>query len=180
MGVTGHRWRSEPAGLRGRVTGVMEEAAGRRQVHLASALAEGADRLVAEVALGMGARLVAVLPLPPDEYEADFEGEESRAAFRALLGQAAEVIEVGPVASDRSELYAAAGSAILDRSEVLVAIWDGRPGRGPGGTAAVITEAGERRIPVLWVAADPPFDLTVLEGGTATSGAGVPPASGRT
>ena len=38
-----------------------------------SALAEGADRLVAKVALEAGAKLIAPLPMPRDEYRRDFE-----------------------------------------------------------------------------------------------------------
>src|SRR6516225_11001210 len=38
-----------------------------------AALAEGADRLVARVALALGARLIAPLPMPPEEYRRDFE-----------------------------------------------------------------------------------------------------------
>src|SRR5437016_2401877 len=38
-----------------------------------SSLAEGADRLVARVALAYGAKLIAPLPMPPDEYRRDFE-----------------------------------------------------------------------------------------------------------
>src|SRR5262245_23373182 len=56
-----------------------------------SALAEGADRLVARVALAEGARLIAPLPLPPDEYRRDFEpGLEpgNIAEFEQLLAQA--------------------------------------------------------------------------------------------
>src|SRR5215467_13382687 len=38
-----------------------------------SSLAEGADRLVARVAMAHGARLVAPLPMPVEEYRRDFE-----------------------------------------------------------------------------------------------------------
>ena len=38
-----------------------------------SALAEGADRLVARVAVAQGARLIVPLPMPLDEYRRDFE-----------------------------------------------------------------------------------------------------------
>src|SRR4051794_19552955 len=38
-----------------------------------SSLAEGADRLVARVGLAHGARLIAPLPLPVDEYRRDFD-----------------------------------------------------------------------------------------------------------
>src|ERR1700743_2386768 len=40
---------------------------------LISALAEGADRVVARVALSMGLKLIAPLPLPVEEYRKDFE-----------------------------------------------------------------------------------------------------------
>src|SRR5215469_15927105 len=56
-----------------------------------SALAEGADRLVARVALRQGARLIAPLPMPREEYRRDFEPglkPGNAAEFDALLGQA--------------------------------------------------------------------------------------------
>src|SRR6266850_7212398 len=56
-----------------------------------SALAEGADRLVARVALAHGAYLIAPLPLPLDEYRRDFEPglkPGNMVEFDALLAQA--------------------------------------------------------------------------------------------
>src|SRR5438876_1031333 len=53
-----------------------------------SALAEGADRLVARVALAHGAWLVAPLPIPLEEYRRDFEPGIKRgniAEFDSLL-----------------------------------------------------------------------------------------------
>src|SRR3982075_228065 len=46
---------------------------GETPIIVLSALAEGADRLVARVALAQGARLIAPLPLPAAEYRRDFE-----------------------------------------------------------------------------------------------------------
>ena len=56
-----------------------------------SSLAEGADRLVARVALAHGARLVAPMPMPIEEYRRDFEPglkPGNAAEFDALLAQA--------------------------------------------------------------------------------------------
>src|ERR1700704_5759523 len=56
-----------------------------------SALAEGADRLVARVALAQGARLIAPLPMPREEYRRDFEPglkPGNAAEFDELLAQA--------------------------------------------------------------------------------------------
>src|SRR5262249_56005815 len=56
-----------------------------------SALAEGADRLVARVALAHGAYLIAPLPMPLEEYRRDFEPglkPGNVAEFDALLEKA--------------------------------------------------------------------------------------------
>ena len=51
-----------------------------------SSLAEGADRLVARVAMEeLSAELIAVLPMPQNEYERDFQTEELKAEFRSFL-----------------------------------------------------------------------------------------------
>jgi hypothetical protein len=41
-----------------------------------------------------------------------------------------------------------AGKVVVDRSSVLVAVWDGQPSRGLGGTADVVRYARERGVPV--------------------------------
>jgi hypothetical protein len=41
-----------------------------------------------------------------------------------------------------------ASQTMLDRADYLFAIWDGKPARGYGGTADVVAEARDRRIPV--------------------------------
>ena len=50
-----------------------------------SALAEGADRIVARRAMLRGARLEVVLPMPRDDYLADFKSAASRDDFCSLL-----------------------------------------------------------------------------------------------
>lgn len=116
-----------------------------------SALAEGGDRLVAERLLTRpGTRLVAVLPLPRDDYLADFDADASKEGFTTLLGRADEVVEIPP-ATSREAAYEAAGDAVLDHADVLVAVWDGQAAQGRGGTAAIVAEARERGLPLAWV-----------------------------
>src|SRR5438046_392163 len=93
------------------------------------------------------ARLVAILPLPPDEYEADFSDGDSVAEFRRLLEAASVVVTPAPTGDDgdgndgndgnggRPAAYERAGRAIVDGSDLLVALWDGGSSRGRGGTA---------------------------------------------
>lgn len=116
-----------------------------------SALAEGADRLVARRLHDQpGTRLVVVLPLAADDYETDFTTPASRREYRSLLDFADEVIEVGPQAS-RNAAYEAAGREVLDRSDLLVTIWDGQDAQGQGGTGAIVRQARARGLPIAWV-----------------------------
>ena len=109
-----------------------------------SSLAEGADRLVARVAMEeLSAELIAVLPMPQNEYERDFQTEESKAEFRSFLSRACFVKEASVPEGDasraiegepRNRQYARAGAIVADHAQVLFAIWDGKPARGTGGT----------------------------------------------
>lgn len=113
-----------------------------------SSLAEGADRLVARRVLSRpGARLVAVLPLPRLDYLTDFESQQSRQEFLELLGEAETVIEM-PAADSRTKAYEQAGRYVVEQSEVLVAVWDGLPARGRGGTAEIVAWARDLGKPV--------------------------------
>src|SRR5262245_5965511 len=119
-----------------------------------SALAEGADRLVARVALANGARLIAPLPMPLDEYRRDFEPglkPGNMAEFDQLLTQAAAA-PVMPFTSGnsreavradgkkRAEQYRAVGVFITQHCHVLLALWDGSDeDMAAGGSAEVVT-----------------------------------------
>jgi hypothetical protein len=122
----------------------------RTTLRVISSLAEGADRIVVhEVLRRTGSSLEAVLPLPQQEYEEDFAAA-SRAEFRHLLLRADTVTELNPVAG-RDVAYARAGDAVLDRCDVLLAVWDGAPARGEGGTANVVGKARLRKFPLYWI-----------------------------
>jgi hypothetical protein len=113
-----------------------------------SALAEGADRMVAREALTRGSGLEVVLPLPCEDYLTDFESETSKSEFRGLLGQASAVTELA-ASGTRDQAYERAGRAIVDRSDVLLALWDGHAAQGRGGTAEIVAYARRRGVPVV-------------------------------
>ena len=91
-----------------------------------------------------------MLPIPKYDYLADFEPAQSKDEFLRLLAGADEVIELPPRAS-REEAYAAAGDAVLQRADVILAIWDGQGAQGQGGTAEVIAGARTRSKPTAWI-----------------------------
>ena len=158
IGVTGHRTLADPDALtqavRAAIRGLIERYLGPEAdpaLLVVSALAEGADRLVArEVLAGPGAKLEAVLPLPVHEYLDDFTGQASQAEFTELLGRATRVWHAPP-GSSREEAYERAGRHVVDRADVIVALWDGQPERGRGGTATIVSYARDQGVPVAWV-----------------------------
>ena len=166
IGITGHRLDKLAPGdldaLRARLAALfvaLEAACIRRGTgaapRIVSGLAEGADRLAVEAAPDHW-QLDALLPLPRDEYRRDFlaEGEEtsrSSRAFDAHLAAAATLREPEEADPDRDAAYAALGQTLIRDIDCLVAVWDGRKPRGPGGTAAVLADAVALGVPVLWV-----------------------------
>lgn len=163
VGVTGHRALADEAGVEAAVRSVLarlRKGPNGAALVVVSPLAEGADRLVVRAALEEpGSRLIATLPLPPAEYVKDFATPESRAEFEMLLSKAAETVVV-PSKSTRPHAYSAVGHWVLDHCDVLLALWDGGPARGRGGTAEIVADARRRGIPVEVVEVTRPADPT--------------------
>lgn len=115
-----------------------------------SSLADGADQLFARILLDSGGRLHAIIPA--DDYETTFDGDALR-QYQRLLRDAASVEEL-PFEAPSEEAYDAAGHCVVDHSDVLLAVWDGEPARGQGGTADAVNYARAQHIPVhvIWPA----------------------------
>jgi len=137
-----------------------------------SPLAEGADRLVAEQALTQSeATLVVPLPLPYEQYIQDFHAAPSRRQFDRLIALASRVTLLPPT-STRTEAYEQVGRYVVDHSDVVIAVWDGQQAQGRGGTADVVAYTRARRVPLWWIAAFAPYQLTVEPGDGLTSNSG--------
>jgi len=146
FGVSGHRdlvARSIPT-LRkqlSRVFSSFRAAYPHTPFQLLTPLAEGADRLAAEVALASGIDLIVPLPMEQAEYERDFITAKSLAEFRALLARAKSRWEIPMAAKagtrNRTRQYAKVGELIARDSHVLILLWDGEENRKIGGTAWV-------------------------------------------
>lgn len=157
VGVTGHRDLTAEASsgsVASALDALCEAFAGRHvPVRLVgvSALAEGADRIFAhEILRRPGATLEVSLPFPAERYLEDFPSPASKTEFGTLLGHAVAV-RVGPEVEERRDGYEWVGSDILARADALIALWDGQPARGRGGTAHVVGAARERGMPLVWI-----------------------------
>lgn len=125
---------------------------------LVSSLAEGADRIAARAALAAGFALDVVLPCSESIYVGTFTDDDSRGEFDALLA-AARARLVLPltgapeqaVADRLPRSFEAAGLTMLTQSDILVAVWDGKPAEGRGGTGAIVDEAVRWGLPIVVV-----------------------------
>ena len=118
-------------------------------LHIISPLAEGADRLVAEEARALGYRLMAPLPFAREEYEKDFA--PVTAGFDEFIKSAQVFALDGGRHANETASYEAAGRFVVRNCDLLIAIWDGQPARGRGGTEEIIRFAAGARVPIWWI-----------------------------
>lgn len=150
IGVTGHRVVPD-AVLPAVRSGMRSALRGSCPVRALSCLAAGADQLFAWIALEQGVPLTAVLP--GMDYESHLGDAEVRAAYRDLLKRSTDCVEL-PREPTHEEAYYAAGRYVVDHVDRLVAVWDGAPARGLGGTGDIVDYARTAGVPVtvLWAA----------------------------
>ena len=110
-----------------------------------SCLARGADQVFARVVLDAGGRLEVVLPAA--DYRERKVKPDNAAEFDDLIGRASRVHTM-PFSVSNREAYMAASEHVLEGVDALVAVWDGGPSGGQGGTADVIAAARGRGLPV--------------------------------
>ncbi len=110
-----------------------------------SCLARGADQLFARVVRELGGELHVVLPAA--DYRERKVKPDNREEFEALIGQAANV-RVLPFDTSNRDAYAAANEEVLTGVDALVAVWDGAPPDGKGGTGDTVQAARRRGVPV--------------------------------
>lgn len=114
-----------------------------------SPLAEGADLLVAEVAVEMSLDLIVPLPKSREAYLKDFRSEETRQQFKRLCEKATTVFElpnhkllvpegIEETVWNSDYPYAQLGIFLSAHCHILLALWDGKPSHHLGGTAQVI------------------------------------------
>ena len=148
-GFTGHRQLADPAGVARVITSVLEEL--RRETPgewiALSSLAIGSDLIFARAALAAGLGWETVLPLPPAEFRRDFSDREWR-EVEALLAEAEHVGVIGE-RSQRDDSYLDCGMETVNHCDLLLAVWDGEPARGRGGTAEIVEYARALNRPII-------------------------------
>jgi len=153
---------------------------------IVSALAEGADRIVARAAMQRGFILDAPLPFDQRAYEADFihkaedesdpgqvaqaktRTENSLHEFHRFLDdnnkQTRSVLSLpgrrtpGMPADERDpeadRSYEVAGLTVLNQSDLIIGVWDGKQSNGRGGTIEMLNAATRLDLPVILILFD--------------------------
>src|SRR4051812_13192431 len=148
VGFTGHRQlRDAPAVervVREILSGLHAEP-GVEWIALSS-VAAGSDTLFARSAVAAGLGWGAGLPLAPSEFRRDFEDQQWR-EVEALLSEA-EHVRVISERGLREDAYLDGGMETVNHCDLLLAVWDGEPSRGRGGTAEIVAYARELQRPL--------------------------------
>jgi hypothetical protein len=189
IGITGHRNLPEPEKIRREIVEILStfffnafDAISSIELKSSTApsivftavspLAEGADRLLAECVLALpGGRLEVPLPMPIEFYRNDFTAHGSVEQFDALLAKAVRIFS--PVCNidnlqgrERSICYRNAGEETLRRSDIVIAIWDGAPANGMGGTAEIVNLARNQGKPLFIISSTSGNLVETLNAGT--------------
>nr|WP_219905315.1 hypothetical protein [Actinopolyspora mortivallis] len=129
-------------------TAIRQEIANLSEIVGISCLADGADSLFARAVLDHGGELVVIVPAA--QYREGLP-EDHHSVYDALLARASEVVRLSHVEST-SQAHMEASLEMLSRADRLLAVWDGKPARGFGGTADIVKAAEERELhtTVIW------------------------------
>ena len=95
----------------------------------------------------------------------DFETEESRQEFEELYQKSQKPIVLKNNLSAgafstierteaRNKAYEDAGRYVVTHCDILIALWDGRPSRGRGGTAEIVAYAREEKRPLIIISTE--------------------------
>jgi hypothetical protein len=124
-------------------------------------LAAGADTVFSRSVLAHGGALYVVLAFKG--FERSLEPGEQRDEYARLLALA-ETVETLPRHDSDDAAYLAEGRRVVELSDRLVAVWDGEPAHGVGGTGDVVADALEHGTPVVHL--DPFHERVTYLGGT--------------
>jgi hypothetical protein len=137
-------------------------APGPPRLRFVSPIADGADQIAAQIALDLGWELQAILPFERATYRASLANDGARAQFDALLARSTCVLELPGDAAHSLEAYVMTGRGTVAHCDLLIAVWDGRPPRGRGGTGEVVQFALTRGTAIVHVPLDARAGIRLL------------------
>jgi hypothetical protein len=151
IGFTGHRSLPDEAKSRESIRGFLREQKAKTSaiVYGVSSVAAGSDLLFAECCLELQIPLRILLPMAKEKFSKDFDSTAWQRA-EAVMGRAVSVDVTGD-REIRNEAYYECGIETVQQSQIMIALWDGEPSRGMGGTQEIKEFAEKMDKPVIWI-----------------------------
>lgn len=132
-----------------------------KEIVILTGLASGADQIITKLCLtlskqGTPLKVKAVLPMPISEYKNDFYGlelSEFKKNIDNIRKTEDSIIEL-EFKNNRDDCYVNLGTYLIDKSDILMSIWDQNINLNPGGTYQVLKQAitRDRPLPVYSIA----------------------------
>ena len=147
LGITGHQRLPDPSSwewVERSIGETLDQISG--PLVAVTSLAIGADQLLAQLVLARGGTVRAILPF--EDIERTFE-KDALLEYRRLVNQSD--VEVLPPHDTDEDAYLAAGQRVADLADVMIAVWDGQPAKGKGGTADIVRYSLERNVPLVHI-----------------------------
>jgi hypothetical protein len=150
VGFTGHRHLKDSQVVAGAIRSALDELEKTRcALSGICSTAIGADTLFLEEIARRNLPYFLIFPFPAERFEKDFKPDEW-AHVAAYFGGALDIEQVRGVDTD-NEAYLECGVRTVDRCDVLMAVWDGQPAAGQGGTGDIVNYARELNKPLIWI-----------------------------
>ena len=151
IGFSGHRQLADENKCRTAIRKVLEDWKAKVPgvIYCVSSAAAGGDLLFAEACIEMNLPIRIFLPFPKESFRADFD--ELTWERAELVMASALSVEVKGVSRESKEGYYECSIETVQQSELLIALWDGKHGRGLGGTADAVYFALEQGRTIVWI-----------------------------
>jgi len=151
IGFTGHRKLSDEEKSREAIRAVLLDWKTKFPgiLYGVTSTASGGDLLFAETCIELHVPFRVLLPVPKERFRSDFDEptwDRAECVFRKALS-----VEVAGAGEELTERYYECGIETVQQSQLMIALWDGGPSQGLGGTADMVHFANERGRPVIWI-----------------------------
>lgn len=103
-----------------------------------TSLAVGADQLFTEVLKKIKLPYVAIIPC--NKYAETFQNQMHTEKYYVLLQSASDIITL-EYETPSEKAFFEAGKLVVNLSDIVIAIWNGKPAQGLGGTGDIVAYA---------------------------------------
>lgn len=135
LGVTGHQELEDPDWVRQRIARIISSQA--LPIVGITSLAVGSDQLFAQEVLRYHGILHIIVPT--EHYWRTFDAVGLK-EYQRLLALASRIDVLSDGTSEEVAFFSA-GKSVVNLSDLLIAVWDGKPAAGLGGTGDVVKYA---------------------------------------